>query len=205
MIYTKENILKRKSRNEKIKRIIVTVVYVILIPLLCYNISLIIQAVVNPNETPSFFGIKTYVIVSGSMEPELEIGDMIVVKNIDTSELEVGDIISFRQGQSIVTHRISRIIENDGEIEFVTKGDNNNAEDSGTISEDLVEGKVVSVIPIIGKVSVLLQNKIVIITVILIIYLYFSNTGNIKRRKRERHRKRVLYEYNREKNITEIK
>ena len=205
MIYTKENILKRKSRNEKIKRIIVTVVYVILIPLLCYNISLIIQAVVNPNETPSFFGIKTYVIVSGSMEPELEIGDMIVVKNINTSELEVGDIISFRQGQSIVTHRISRIIENDGEIEFVTKGDNNNAEDSGTISEDLVEGKVVSVIPIIGKVSVLLQNKIVIITVILIIYLYFSNTGNIKRRKRERHRKRVLYEYNREKNITEIK
>ena len=205
MIYTKENILKRKSRNEKIKRIIVTVVYIILIPLLCYNISLIIQAVVNPNETPSFFGIKTYVIVSGSMEPELEIGDMIVVKNIDTSELEVGDIISFRQGQSIVTHRISRIIENDGEIEFVTKGDNNNAEDSGTISEDLVEGKVVSVIPIIGKVSVLLQNKIVIITVILIIYLYFSNTGNIKRRKRERHRKRVLYEYNREKNITEIK
>lgn len=205
MIYTKENILKRKSRNEKIKRIIVTVVYVILIPLLCYNISLIIQAVVNPNETPSFFGIKTYVIVSGSMEPELEIGDMIVVKNIDTSELEVGDIISFRQGQSIVTHRISRIIENDGEIEFATKGDNNNAEDSGTISEDLVEGKVVSVIPIIGKVSVLLQNKIVIITVILIIYLYFSNTGNIKRRKRERHRKRVLYEYNREKNITEIK
>ena len=64
MIYTNENISKRKKRNERIKRIFAIIVYIVVIPLLCYNISLIIQAVVNPDETPSFLGYKTYVIVS---------------------------------------------------------------------------------------------------------------------------------------------
>ena len=113
--------------------------------------------------------------------------------------LEVGDIISFRQGQSIVTHRISEIVENNGEIEYKTKGDNNNAEDSGTISGDLIEGKVVSVIPTIGNISVFLQNKILIITIILLIYLYFIRTGKRRQRREERHRKRLLYKYEQEK------
>ena len=113
--------------------------------------------------------------------------------------LEVGDIISFRQGQSIVTHRISEIVENNGETEYKTKGDNNNAEDSGTISGDLIEGKVVSVIPTIGNISVFLQNKILIITIILLIYLYFIRTGKRRQRREERHRKRLLYKYEQEK------
>lgn len=64
MEYTNEAIRKRKEKNDKIKKILSLAVYMVLIPLLVYNISLIAQSIINPNKTPSFFGIKTYVIVS---------------------------------------------------------------------------------------------------------------------------------------------
>ncbi len=64
MLYTEEAILKRKHKAEVVKRIISSIAYILVIPLLIYNISLILQAFANPNKTPSFLGIKTYAIIS---------------------------------------------------------------------------------------------------------------------------------------------
>lgn len=145
MQYTDETIRKRKKKNDKIKKIIKTITYIVLVPLLIYNISLIIQALANPNKTPSFFGIKTYVIVSGSMMPELNIGDIVIVKSAE--DYQEGDIISFRQGQNVITHRISEILKTENGILYKTKGDNNNTEDSGMIEIDAIEGKTIGKIP----------------------------------------------------------
>ena len=64
MLYTEEAILKRKHKAEIVKRIISSIAYILVVPLLIYNISLILQAFTNPNKTPSFLGIKTYAIIS---------------------------------------------------------------------------------------------------------------------------------------------
>lgn len=193
MLYTNEAINKRKQRAKKVKSKLVLLVYIILIPMLIYNISLIAQTIINPNKTPSFFGIKTYVIISGSMQPELNIGDIVIVKDI-SEELEKGDIISFRQGQTVVTHRISRIETIGEQKQYKTRGDNNNTEDSGTIKQELIEGKVVGKIPYIGKLTLLLQGKMSIIVILVILYIYISYIGKRKKRKNERKQKRLEYE-----------
>lgn len=194
MLYTNQEINKRKNREIKIKNIIYVIMYCFLVIIMTYNISLIMQSLINPNKTPSFFGIKTYVIISGSMEPNINIGDMVITKSKE-NELKVGDIISYRKGQSVITHRISQIIENEnGETTYRTKGDNNNAEDGEEIYLKDIEGKVVKVVPKIGKVSLLLQNKIIIIMIILIFYIYLSRNYKKNKKINTRHIKRLKYE-----------
>ena len=121
MQYTNDAIKKRMKRKNKVRTIMRILVYLLLFPLLIYNISLIFQALINPNKTPSFLGIKTFVIVSGSMQPEFDIGDVVVVKEVAENELQSGDVISYREGQSIITHRIIGIENVDNKKLFKTK------------------------------------------------------------------------------------
>lgn len=194
MRYTNEAIKRRKRAENILKRKINILIYIILIPILIYNISLIIQAVIKTSETPNFLGIKTYVIISGSMEPNLQIGDIVIVKKVAQNELKQGDIISYRQGQSVITHRIAEVIDKEGEVEYKTKGDNNNAEDSGIISYEMIEGKVVKHISQIGKIAIILQKKGTIIFIILILYIYILYSSSIKKKRALRKLKREEFE-----------
>lgn len=195
MLYTEEAIKRRKEKVNKIKGRIKIIIYIILVPLLIYNISLIAQAIINPSETPNFFGIKTYIIISGSMMPELEIGDIVVVKEVQ-EELEIGDIISFRRGQTVVTHRISEVIVKDGKKEFKTKGDKNNVEDTGTVTYDKIEGKVVKRIPKLGNISLIFRDKMTIIIIVLLYYIYLVHEQSTQRKRNIRKKKRQEYEAN---------
>lgn len=193
MLYTNEAIQKRQLRKKKIKKITRIVACMILIPILVYNISLIMQSIINPNKTPSFFGIKTYVIISGSMKPDYNIGDVVVAKNINANSLKEGDVISFRQGQIIVTHRIIKV-ENSNKLVFKTKGDNNNAEDSGEVTANLIEGKVLFKIPWIGNIALFFRGKIAIIVLLITYYIIATRANNKDKRKSRRRRKRIEYE-----------
>jgi len=194
MLYTDEAIQIRKRKITNIKNAINLAVYIILVPLLIYNTFLIAQAIINPNKTPSFLGIKTYVIISGSMLPEIDVGDIVITKNVVQEKLKEGDIISFRQGQSVVTHRISQIVIVNDEVQYKTKGDNNNTEDSGTISYNSIEGKVVKIIPFLGNIALMLQGKITIIIMIIISYIYLSYSDSIRKKRNQRRIKRLQYE-----------
>lgn len=82
------------------------------------------------------FGILQ--ISSGSMEKELLIGDIILIKECD--EYEINDVVTYCvDGRYLVTHRITEK-KQDG---FVTKGDNNNTVDSQVVAKDKIEGKVI--------------------------------------------------------------
>ncbi len=194
MLYTNDAITKRKLRADKIRSKFTILVYIIIIPLVIYNLVLIAQSIINPGVTPSFLGIKTYVIISGSMEPGLNIGDIAVVREVDESEINVGDVISFRQGQNVITHRITEKIETNGSTEYITKGDNNNAEDHGTITYENIEGKQITVIPYLGNVVLMLQKGIFVVVLLIGIYVYMLFSGNSKRKRTERNVKRVEYE-----------
>lgn len=194
MLYTDEAIKKRKRKTAKIKKSIVTIIYIILIPVLVYNITLIAQSIINPNRTPSFFGIKAYVIISGSMKPELDIGDIVIVKNTDAKELKEGDIISYRKGQSVVTHRISQIVMETKEKKYRTKGDNNNVEDTDSVEFEQIEGKVIRKIPTIGNIVIMLKDKTVILIMVILYYIYLVCSQSRQRRKNLRSMKREQYE-----------
>lgn len=83
-------------------------------------------------------GISSLIVSSGSMEPELSVGDVIIIKSC--ANYEVGDIITYNvNDEYFVTHRIIEIEGNN----FVTKGDNNNVEDSQVVLKENVEGKLI--------------------------------------------------------------
>ena len=88
---------------------------------------------------PNLFGYTFFEIVSGSMSPTIEKGDMILVK-LDT-DYNVGDIVSYKDNNSIITHRIVEKTDN----YYVTKGDANNTLDN-PIKEEQILGKTVKIV-----------------------------------------------------------
>ena len=90
-------------------------------------------------------------IATGSMEPQISVGDAVLVSKLDTGALEVGDVIQFRRGDYTVIHRIVEIIQEDGALSYVTKGDANNAKDAGAVSAGDVVGKVIATVPGAGR------------------------------------------------------
>ena len=120
---------KSSKHLYKFGKILSTIICIIILFFIVFNITLIIESYINPNELPSFLGIKSFVIVSESMEPTIMTNDIIFMVDTSKENLEVGDIISFRTGDYINTHRIVRIEEKNGEEIYITKGDNNSNED----------------------------------------------------------------------------
>lgn len=100
------------------------------------------------------FGLRTYVVLTGSMEPSYHVGSIVYVKSVDPETLEVGDAITFcADGRATVTHRIIQILpgeEDPGVIRFRTKGDNNTIADGTPVDSTYVLGKVVGTIPLLG-------------------------------------------------------
>lgn len=104
-----------------------------------------------------------YVIISGSMEPNIHVYDVIVSKRTDTTELKEGDVITFYSNDSrfygvTVTHRIVEVIDGEKGI-FRTRGDANNVEDEALTIGDNIIGKVVMRIPQLGRLQFFLASK----------------------------------------------
>ena len=70
--------------------------------MLIVNIFIIIQARTNPEEVPNIFGYKPFIVLSGSMESEINVGDLAIVKNIDINSLKIGDIIAFKDEEDFL-------------------------------------------------------------------------------------------------------
>lgn len=104
-----------------------------------------------------------YVIISGSMEPNIHVYDVIVSKRVDPSTLEVGDVITFYSNDTrfygeTVTHRIVEVIDSKKGI-YRTKGDANNVEDEALTVGENIMGKVVMRIPQLGRVQSFIATK----------------------------------------------
>ena len=103
-------------------------------------------------------GFKCYTVISGSMKPEYNVGDLLYVKDVDVNTIKVGDPITFILNEDLVvaTHRVVRI---DAENQrFYTKGDVNEIEDSEPVHFNNVIGVPQFSIPKLGYVSDFVQN-----------------------------------------------
>lgn len=153
--------------------------------------SIFIQTKVNPDKVPNIFGYKPFIVLSGSMETEIYKGDLVIVKNVDAKTLEKENIIAFRDEEGyVVTHRIVSVINNeDGTIEFITKGDNNNIEDEGSVKLDKVEGLYVKKISKFGNVLLTLQKPLtlgIVLGLIVVCGAMWIMAGNNKMSKEEK-------------------
>ena len=146
---------KPESKAKKTIRIIKNVIFVIVITVLVGLMIFSLTARIN-GSTPTVFGRALYRVSSGSMEPFLQVGDVILTRECDPMELKKGDIITYNgtSGQFAgkrVTHRVVKepyLDETKGGYYLVTMGDNNPVEDT-PISTSQVTGVFV------GKVEFL--------------------------------------------------
>ena len=176
------------SKKVKISKIIKGVIIGLLLIVLMINVYVIIQAKSKPNSVPSVFGYKPFIVLSGSMETEISIGDLVFVKKVDASSLQVNDIIAFRDSENIVTtHRIVDIVKTDEGTCFETKGDNNNVKDEKIVCPDSIEGKYFSKIAKIGNAILFIQQPLGFIVMmlsllIICIFIYLISNRNINKK-----------------------
>lgn len=138
-------------KSKKSKKTIIT--YYIIIPLLIITVAL----------TSGYFKYQAIVVATGSMSPNINKGDIVVVKKLSDNEirnLKIGDILVFNRENKIVVHRIYKIYSSGDEIFFKTKGDNNNAPDSYLIEIHEILGIVKLKVRYIGYPTVALYERI---------------------------------------------
>lgn len=163
------------KKSRLIKRILTIIIYILLIPIILWNLIIMVQTIKNPNETPSVYGIKTFCIISGSMEPYIQINDVVVIKEVPQNEINKGDIITFDVKGEKITHRITNIeADENGELIYTTKGDANNIEDETKVTFEDIEGKYIGKIPKVGKIIMALKSKTTVFIILaILILLYF--------------------------------
>jgi len=170
---------------KNIFKIIGLILCIISVPILIVNTTLIVKTYLNPNEIPGFLGYKPFIVLSGSMEPNIMTGDIAIIKEYDTKQLKENDVIAFRMGNSVITHRILEITEDNGETVFITKGDNNNIQDKYPVQAEQVEGIFLARIPKLGDLAMFLQTTVGTILCIAIPFTLFM-IHDIIERKREK-------------------
>lgn len=104
---------------------------------------------------PKLFGLKPYIVMSGSMEPLIPTGAVAYIDTKDTN-VEIGDIVAFYETEDVVvTHRIVAA----GEYGFTTKGDANDNEDQNPVSRENIIGTYSFNIPGTGYLISDLSSK----------------------------------------------
>ena len=180
--------ISHKIRNKKrTKKIIKFVILISLIILFIINLILSIE------EKTHIFGIYMFHIISESMEPTFYKDDLAVVKSSNLEELKIGDIITFQQEDRVISHRIAEITEENGEEKLITKGDNNEVKDTEPVDIQNIYGKVILVIPKIGKAVNYIQtvsglfNVCILIVIICILVNFRDNKINNRKIKRKKY------------------
>lgn len=142
--------MRRPSRRTVIRALTILLLLGIVAPF-------VVQAV------PQVVGADhSYVVLSGSMEPGIAPGDAVVVRDVSPSALHVGDIITFRRPghDTPTTHRIVDVRQSGGQLEFRTKGDANDNADPGWTPASAVVGRVLFVLPYVGRVVLFANTKL---------------------------------------------
>ena len=154
MIYTNDMLNKKSDKKKKRKKIL---------KIICLPINILIILIVlyvgyskflKKEDNISFMGYTQYIILTGSMEPEYNVGDLIIVKSIPEDEKKLNDVITYvpKGENDTISHRLIEIEEKEGKAYYTTKGDNNNTADSDPVEYSQIKGKVVFKISKIGIV-----------------------------------------------------
>jgi signal peptidase len=125
------------------------------------------------------------VVASGSMEPTLKVGDVIIIRGVNPEDLKVGDIIVFNPPQPYYNgvpwvHRIISIQKIGNEIYFKTRGDANAYPDPFTLTKSNIVGVMIGRIPYLGLISLNLWQWLIpamVIIAIIIVLKIISESG----------------------------
>lgn len=134
--------------------------------ILCLILIFFILLNIFSMNNKSLFGFRIYRVISGSMQPSLQIGDVIIVKK--SNNYSERDIITYSNGLTTITHRIIAI-NND---EVITKGDANEVDDK-PINKEQIVGKFFFRISNFSLFSMILSKNVIYLIMIFLLVLIF--------------------------------
>lgn len=181
---------EKSSAAHKVLNVVGVVLCVILIPILLVNITLIVKSYTNADEVPGIGGYSPLIVLTGSMEPEIMSGDLIIVKKIDGKDVKNKDVIAFTDpdgnGTSILTHRVIEVYEENGTIFFKTQGDANNTADRLPVSEEALVGVYVTRVGGAGSVAMFMQTTAGLIVCVVVPLILLIGWDIFRRRRYEK-------------------
>jgi signal peptidase len=170
---------KPESRVMKAVRYSKNAIFAVLLVVLVGILIVTMLARVS-GKSPSLLGFAVYRVSSGSMEPTLKVGDVILSQKCNPEDLAEGDIVSYEGSvgefkDKIVTHRVQTApYKENGEYYLVTKGDNNPAEDSPILFKQVC-GKMIQKLDFLAMIYDFFITPWGLISIILLIILAFFN------------------------------
>ena len=167
---------KNNRHNSIATSIIRRVILVILGLIIGTNAYLANAKTLTGNQMPMPFGYGAAVVLSGSMEPVLSKGDLIIVQ--EKESYKVGDVVVFQSGKSLIVHRIIKIDDK----KVITQGDANNVADP-EFDTQFIKGKEVFRIPYIGVLVDIIKTPTG--TIVILILAFWMVEYSFRKQKNE--------------------
>ncbi|MDD6463768.1 MAG: signal peptidase I [Clostridiaceae bacterium] len=169
---------------KKAGKIFSRIMAVISVVIFIFGLTIFVSVLrASAGKAPSVFGFSVLQVTSGSMEPEIPVGGIVIVRKVKPDSLKVGDVISFYSNDvdisgKVNTHRIIEIKQSEsGEKIFRTKGDANEYADTAAVFEiDLVGKMIMNLGSVGGSVFDVLRNPTIIL-IFIVLPLIFITLG----------------------------
>jgi signal peptidase I len=164
---------------------------------LTWMVILFVSAVVTIAVlAPRLGGATPYVVLTGSMQPQMPPGTLVVVRPVAAEEITTGTVITYQleSGKpTVVTHRVTSVgVDAKGELRFGTKGDANKEPDAAQVRPVQIKGERWYYVPYLGYVTSVItgeQRQIGLVTVVLGLFGYagamFVGAARDRRRRKE--------------------
>ena len=177
--------MEKSDSKKKIHSILSVVLCLILIPVILINLTLIFKGFSSNDEIPDVIGYRPVIVLSGSMEPTFNTGDMILLEPAkDPENLQKDDVIAYLVGGKVTTHRIVQITELEGKKMYITKGDYNNIEDRIPVEPSQIQGVYNGKrIPNLGNIMMFMQSNMGILVFLGVPFAGYILWDIFKRRK----------------------
>lgn len=187
----------KSNKFKKIFKIVKGIINVIL-TLLIISFLLIVCLQRFTNNKISFFNYRIFTVVTGSMEPKYNIGDILIAKETKPSEIKVGDAISYLARSNeikghVVTHEVVDITKDEnGKYLFHSKGLVNLIEDP-VVHEEQLYGVVVYKTKLLSFVKKIVSTDIgmILFIVIPILYIIISEMISFLMEKEEKRKEKI--------------
>ncbi len=189
---TTENTKASSSVGHRIGTAVGMILCILLVPILVINVTLIIRSFADPEEVPSVGGIFPLIVLTDSMYPEIQSGDLIICRTEEPEEIREGDVIAFfdpaGNGITIVTHSVAEVRREDGQISWVTRGIANNADDALPVPAEKLVGVYSRRIPGLGNAVMFVQSTAGLIVCVVCPIVLLVMWDILRRRKYEKSR-----------------
>ena len=183
---------EKTTAKGKSLTILGTVLCIILIPILVINITLIIKSYTNKDEVPSLGGYLPLIVLTDSMYPEIQGGDLIICYKGEPEDVQAGDVIAYfdpaGNGTSIVSHRVQEVVMDGDEYTWITKGDANNTVDALPVTEDDLVGEYIKRVPGAGNIAMFMQSTTGLIVCVVLPIILLIAYDVIRRRRYEKNK-----------------